>query len=220
MAEIYPAGIRYTSNVSFDDDFDAYFVKIEGELLCYEGSEIDVEVVAGRIEAYYIDVIGAESHGFSTFDLFDQLQEAFDCYRLMYDVEMDDLAESFLQEFGDASQPNVLLLHRLEVLSPFRGAKLGLAAINRTIDLWGHGCGYAVLLPAPLQAQPAYSLGDQRWREAMALDKFTPDIEAACDRLAAYYALLGFRPVPNSEWMALNLDFERPSLEEIGFESN
>lgn len=218
MSNVFPAGIRYTSHVSFEDDFDAYFVKIEGELLCDADDESDAEIVAGRIEAYYIDVIGAESHGFSTFDLFDQLQEAFDCYRLMYDPSTGELADSFLVEFEDASQPNVLLLHRLEVLAPYRGAKLGLAAINRTIEMFGHGCGYAVLIPAPLQQEQSDRSGDQYWREAMALDKFTQDIEAACRRLTDYYSLLGFRPIPNSEWMALNLDFMRPSLGEIGFE--
>ena len=112
---------------------------------------------------------------------------------------------------------DVLLLQRLGDLPAFRGIKLGLAAIHRTIQQFGRDCGYVLLKPMPLQAEPADSVERKRWRRTLALSKFPKNIEAGRRRLADYYSLLGFRPVPNSEWMALNLDFALPSLEEIGF---
>lgn len=217
MTQVLPAGIHYTATAAFEDDVAVYFTEIKGDLLCYAGEEEESPVVAGRIQAYYIDVSGAESEGYSLFELFDTLQEGSECYQLLYDAQSEELAATFLAAFEETVEPNVLLLQRLEVLPSFRGARLGLAAIHRTIQQFGHGCGYVVLKPVPLQIEPIRSASDQHWRKAMALERFPADIDAGVRRLRAYYGLLGFRLIPGSEWMALNLDFVRPSLADVGF---
>lgn len=217
MTQLLPAEIRYTSTVNFEDDIDAYFTEINGELLCHVSEEDESPVTAGRIQAYYIDISGAESEGYSHYDLFDLLHEGNECYHLLFDAQSDEWDDAFLEAFDETVERNVLLLQRLEVLPGFRGGRLGLAAIHRTIQQFGHGCGYVVLKPVPLQIEPIRSASDESWRTEMALEQFPTDIEAGVRRLRAYYGLLGFQLIPDSEWMAINLDFMRPSLADIGF---
>ena len=59
MAPVYPAGITFTVDTSFEGDaIEAYFTRIEGELLCYASSGDKLGVHAGLLELYVIDIAG------------------------------------------------------------------------------------------------------------------------------------------------------------------
>ena len=213
MAPVYPAGITFTLGTSFEGNaIEAYFTRIEGELLCYASSGDELEVHAGLLELYVIDIAGALGRGHELCDLFDQSQEAFECYELLFDPATGELREKFLDEFEDASGMNILLLHRLEILPAFRNHRLGLKAINRALDLFGYGCGYAMLKAMPLQFEARDSAEREQWYTEMQMAGFASDEVASRSRLQAYYARLGFRSIAGAPWMALNLDYERPVL--------
>lgn len=218
MASIFPAGITFTMETSFDlDAIAAYFTRIEGELLCYASSGDELVVPAGLLEFYIIDISGALGRGHELFDLFDQSQEAFECYELLFDPASGELHEKFLDEFEAASGMNILLLHRLEVLPAFRNSRIGLAAISRAIDLFGGCCGYAVLKAMPLQFESRDSTDRQQWYAEMKMAEFSGDETVSGSRLQAHYARLGFRSIAGTPWMALNLDYERPAIQELAF---
>lgn len=209
---VYPAGITFTMETPFDgDDIDAYFTRIKGELFCHASGNDETTVHAGFLELYIIDISGAQGRDHDLFDLFDQTQEAFECYELLFDPETGELSEPFLDQFGEASGVNILLLHRLEILPAFRSHRLGLRAINRALALFGHGCGYAVLKAMPLQFEAHDAAERAQWYAEMQLAGFASDEAASRSRLQAHYALLGFRPIAGTPWMALNLDYERPA---------
>ncbi len=216
MATVHPAGITFTIETPFDlEDTTAYFTRIKGELFCYASEEDETTVYAGFLELYIIDIFGAQSHDHDLFELFDQTQESFECYELLFDPETDELNEPFLDQFEDATGANILLLHRLEVLPAFRSHKLGLRAINRALDLFGNGCGYAVLKAMPLQFEAHDAAERAQWYTEMQLAGFASNEAASRSRLQAHYALLGFCAVAGTPWMALNLDNERPEVEMV-----
>lgn len=195
------------------DAIEAYFTRIEGELLCYASSGDELEVHAGLLEFYIIDISGAMGRGHELFDLFDQSQEALECYELLFDPATGELRERFSDEFEDASGLNILLLHRLEILPAFRNHKLGLKAINRALDLFGHGCGYAVLKAMPLQFEARHSADREQWYAEMQMAEFSADETVSCSQLPAHTARLGFDSIAGTPWMtALNLACERPSV--------
>lgn len=218
MTPVYPAGIRFTIDTIFDDDaLEASFIGIKGDIFCYRGEEDETEVRAGELEAYIVDVYGAEALGYSVADIFDQMQESFECYELLFDHGSGEMKESFVSDFDDAPSRNIVLLNRLQVLPDFRGARIGLAAISRTLDVFGAGCGYAVLNAAPLQSGDVDRSSRAQWYQAMRLSEFSGDIDLACLKLQKHYALLGFRPIADTTWMALNLSYTRPRLADIGW---
>jgi len=131
---------------------------------------------------------------------------------LLFDPATGELRESFLDEFEDAVGLNILLLQRLEILPAFRNHKLGLQAINRALDLFGHGCGYAVLKAMPLQFEARNPADREQWYAEMQMAEFAGDEVVARSRLQAYYAQLGFRQIAGTPWMAANLDNERPGV--------
>ena len=217
MRSIDFAGVRFRIESLLGEDISAYFVRVDGELLCYYDDEEDRPHRAGTIEFYLIHADDALVHGYAVEDLFDQMQESADCYHLLFDTETGDFRRSFTAAFDESSGWDILMFHRLEVLPAFRGYRLGLAAIDRSIELFGRGCGYAVLKAVPLQVEPLDSPAKARWHEEMQLATFPADQAAAQARLQAHYARLGFRSIAGTEWMAANLDYRRPDLAEIGF---
>lgn len=217
MGSIDFAGIRFQIETILAEDVSAYFVCVTGDLLCYCDDAEDRPQIAGKIEFYLIHAGGAQAHGHATEDLFDQMQESYECYDLLFDPETGDFRESFTAAFEEPTGWDILMFHRLEVLPAFRGYRLGLAAIDRAIEIFGQGCGYAVLKAVPLQVEPLYSPEKARWHEEMQLATFPEDEAVACTRLQAHYARLGFRSIFGTDWMASNLAYQRPDLVEIGF---
>lgn len=215
MKPIDLASVQFQIESLLIEDVPAFFTQVEGEIFCYYGD--DTPVHAGRIECYLIDVEQAEARDVAPADLFDQMEEAYECYELLFDPESDEIRDEFMDAFGVAETRNILMLHHLEVLSAFRGHSIGLAAMSRAIDLFGQGCGYVVLKVAPLQfASRDYSL-EANWYEKYGLAQFTADKVAAGQKLQDYYARLGFRSIPEKQWMVLNLAYKRAGFGEIGY---
>lgn len=201
-----PFGVRFVLQVPFGEEIDAYFTRVDGELLCLPTEEEEDPVSAGRLECYIIDVEGAEAQGFHPMDVFDQMQESYECYKRMFEPDSGVLRPEFVAAFGEALSRNVLMLHRLEVLPAFRHAGLGLAAMEQAIRRFGCGCGYAVLQAMPLQFEPRRDAQREQWFAAMQLADFPQDEAQARRKLQSYYARLGFRSIGRTEWMALNLE--------------
>lgn len=78
-------------------------------------------------------------------------------------------------------------------------------------------CQPVVLKVAPLQFADRQYSPKPNWYEKYGLAKFPEDMAAARQKLQNYYARLGFRQLRDTEWMMLNLSYQRRTLEEVGY---
>lgn len=224
MNQIVFSSMRFVVTAEMDEnDPYAHIKEVDSELLCYAYDDMedadDEPVVAGKLSFCVVDVYGAQQFGISLSELFDQTAELWDCYTLLFDPVTETLSTQFEETFDYAPSANILLLNRLEILPTFRKRRIGLAAIARTLTLFGGDCGYAVLKAAPLQFESRNSGEESKRFAEMQLAHFGEDKERALGKLQAYYARLGFRPIGNDGWMALNLGYERPDMEALGVDN-
>jgi GNAT superfamily N-acetyltransferase len=177
---------------------DDCVTEIRGKIWIYlEDTDEDVE--AGEITVQYLDVWRAKAAGLSIWDLFDATSHIGNAtYQAVWDAE----AQGYKPGITDAlSGYNLLIIHTMQIKPEFRGHNLGLAAVDTTINRFGHDCALIIVKPYPINA---YDLtGDQ--------------IEQGVKSLSAYYARLGFVKVPDSDLMALDLDLVRPTAYEAGY---
>jgi hypothetical protein len=193
--------IEYHTSVLVPDihlNVDDCVTQIRGKLWIYR-KDTDEDVEAGEIVVQYLDVFRAKSAGLSIWDLFDATSHTGNAtYQAVWDADSND----YKAEVTDAlSGYNVLIIDTMQIKPEFRGHNLGLAAVDTTINRFGHDCALVIIKPYPINA---YDLtGDQ--------------IEQGAKSLSAYYARLGLVKIPNSDLMALDLDLVRPTAYEAGY---
>lgn len=203
--------IEFSSTAFFTDEVKDHITIIEGIIKNYEGKKI------GEVEAYYLDIAMSINQNYDTFELFDAIIDLNDYYAVLYDASDVWFRETVIDELGgDVRGTNLLIIHRIEILPEHRGQKVGLAAIYKTAQQFGHGCGFIALTPAPLQFQ-LYK-DDAGWQNKMNISDFVRDKETATNKLGAYYGKLGFRQVGDSDIYVLNPAHKQPDLTTIGFE--
>jgi GNAT superfamily N-acetyltransferase len=178
---------------------DDCVTQIRGKLWIYR-KDTDEDVEAGEITVQYLDVWRAKAAGLSIWDLFDTTSRTGNAtYQAVWDTE----AQGYKPGITDAlSGYNVLIIHAVQIKPEFRGHNLGLAAVNTTINRFGHDCALVIVKPYPINAHDLP--GDQ--------------IEQGVRSLTAYYARLGFFEIPDSPLMALDLDRIRPTAYEAGYQ--
>lgn len=212
MNAFQPSHIEFISSAIFGEDPENYITTITGKLICYDESS-DQECEAGEITALYLDFSGVHDSDFPIMDVVDQHQEALEQYHVLFDSATGDVKEgiwSIHEPFLSGS--NWLILSRLEIRPAFRGQKLGLAAIHRTMQQFGHGCALISLEVGPLQFEPHEGYPDkEQWFVEMEMGSFTTDIPRATQRLKEYYRLLGFQEVAGTNIMILNPSYQRPN---------
>ena len=204
--------VEFSSSAFFTDDVEDYIVNVTGII------KNDEETKIGELEAYYLDIEMAITQNYDIFELYDAIINLTDYYAALYDA--DDhwfFKETVVDEFGgNVINANLLVIHRIEILPEYRGQKIGLAVIYKTIQQIGRGCGFIALMPAPLQ----FSLykDNDRWQKTMNVSDFVQNEKVAIKKLGIYYGQLGFRQVGDSGVYILNPALTQPDLITIGFE--
>lgn len=217
MNSFYPSHIEYSSSVLLEDEIDTYFTRITGKIICGD-LNIEQECEVGKIEAFYLDLVGAWSDGYPTEAVFDLDQETYDHFSRLFDPVTEEVQKDVLDSFGpDILGDNWLVLNRLEILPRFRGKKLGLAAMHRTIQQYAKNCAFVALEVAPLQLGERTTNSEKQRAAEMQFHLFTQDKAIAAQRLKDHYSIVGFKEVPNSNIMLLNPTYQQPTLKEIGF---
>lgn len=212
MKAILPSHLEFTSSAVFREDEENYLTTITGKLICYDEAN-DKECEAGQITALYLDVSGAHESDFPITAIIDLHQEAQEQYRVLFDHETGEMKEEILaihEPYLIGS--NWLILSRLEIRPAFRGQKLGLATMYRTMQQFGHGCALISLEVVPLQVENREGNPDkEQWFIDMEMGSFTTDIPLATQRLKDYYSLLGFQEVTGTNIMILNPSYQQPN---------
>lgn len=168
-------------------DENEYVVELDGTIVHAEEGEPETE--AGKISAFLLQAGRAFNDDESMFDAFDnhsvQLAEVA---ALVFDPDEEGIRESL----RDGTDSDVLFLASVTILPEHRGRRLGQLAVQRTIDMFGKGCGIAVLRPFPMQQNRSMS---KERRTKLALDGFDRNAKRATKRLADYWSELGFRAI-------------------------
>ena len=112
-------------------------------------------------------------------------------WELLFDVETGYWKEEIQDEY-EASASDLLIIDCMEIRPKWRGMGVGPAAVDRTIDIFGAGCGLVACKPWPLQFTPAFA------RDQKALKRLkAPGVgrDEAVRKLRAYWSRLGFWPL-------------------------
>ena len=186
------ASIEFAVRASLHGEYvDADFVhSILGKISAKSEGRGDEEDV-GYIKASLVQFGEALDHGISTARLGDGIDgNIAEYWELLFDLDTGCWKEEVQDEY-EASGCDLLIIDCMEISPKFRGKGVGRIAIDRTIDIFGPGCGLVACKPWPLQFTPAFA------RDRKALNRLkAPGVGQgeAVRRLRAYWSRLGFWP--------------------------
>ncbi|MEX1026435.1 MAG: hypothetical protein WD049_00285 [Candidatus Paceibacterota bacterium] len=164
--------------------------------------ETDQSTEIGTVEFYYANLGEAMNCGVHAYEVFDaKAQSLADIYDAIFD-EGGEFRDALSRVTGDISESNVLILSSLEIVPKWRRKELGLLVLQSIMRRFGVGCSLVVLKPFPLQFEGVFGIrsGD------IDNPQLRGEIQSATEKLQHYYSRLGFKAVPNSNILALNLD--------------
>jgi hypothetical protein len=201
------------------DYYDEYVLDASGKITLTEitsdGTEKDPRPI-GHLNVRLVQMGRCINDGASLFELFDSFDQYFhDIYGQLFDPGIDTFTETICRQFKDlGSSSNILLIDEVELLPPFRGERIGLAAVHRAIDVWGPSDCLVII---PLYPAQFYDRRDDAdWKKKMQPDTFVQDEEAARSKLQRYWGILGFERIWDNRFIcALCTNNQHPSMQDI-----
>ena len=187
------ASVDFAVRVSLCEEYlDADFVHpILGRIFVTSegcGDEED----AGYIKASLVQFGEAMDHGIGADRLGDGIEGSVaEYWELLFDLETGYWREEIQDEY-EAPGCDLLIIDCMEIRPKWRGMGVGSAAVDRTIDIFGAGCGLVACKPWPLQFTTAFA------RDRKALKRLNaPGVgrDEATRKLRAYWSGLGFWPL-------------------------
>jgi hypothetical protein len=149
----------------------------------------------GRIGASLVQFGEALDQGISAERLGDGISgDISEYWEHLFDVETGYLKEEIQNEF-EVVDLNLLIIDYVAIYPEFRGLRIAESAIERTIDIFGTGCGLVACKPWPLQFTPSVA-NDQEALKRLALLKTSKG--EAIRKLRLYWSRLGFWPLGNT----------------------
>lgn len=195
------ASVEFLLRAALHDDVDADYVHSIAGKITAEGHQ-GGEEGAGRIGASLVQFSAALDHGISTTRLGDGISgEISEYWEHLFDMETGYLKEAIQTDY-EVGGLDLLIIDYVEIYPKFRGLGIGVSAINRTIDVFGAGCGLVVCKPWPLQFTPAIA------RDQKALKRLdVPNVReyVALRKLRVYWSRIGFWPLGNTGIYVLSL---------------
>lgn len=163
----------------------------------------------GIFKATVLDIESAVNERESIFDVFDWSQETIGFFEPLYEEDgsfKDPVARLLYGKYGGMWEPNALLLQRLAIKRQFRGFGYGLQALQALIEELRVGVGIIAMKPFPLQFEGRTRNRDEEELSEYCFDQFLGNARTARAKLRRYYARLGFKPVPKTEYMVMSAD--------------
>ena len=187
------ASVEFTVRASLREEYvDADFVHSILGRVFVKSEDLRDEEDAGYIRASLVQFGEAMDHGIGTERLGDGIEgNIAEYWEVLFDLDTGYWKEEIQDEY-EASGCDLLIIDSIEIRPRFRGTGVGPAAVDRTIDIFGPGCGLVACKPWPLQFTPAFA------RDRKALKKLeAPSVgrDEAVRKLRAYWARLGFWPL-------------------------
>ena len=187
------ASIEFTIRASSHEEYvDTDFVHSILGKISVRSEDRENHEDAGYIKASLVQFGAAIDHGISTERLGDGIDgNIAEYWELLFDLDTGCWKEEVRDEY-EASGCDLLIIDCMEISPKFRGTGIGPIAVDRTIDIFGPGCGLVACKPWPLQFTSAFA------RDRKALNRLkAPGVGQgeAVRRLRAYWSRLGFWPL-------------------------
>lgn len=187
------ASVEFVVRASLrEESVDADFVHSILGRVFVKSEDLRDEEDAGYIRASLVQFGEAMDHGISTERLGDGIEGSIaEYWELLVDLETGYWREEIQDEY-EVSGCDFLTIDCVEIRPKWRGLGVGPAAVDRTIDIFGPGCGLVACKPWPLQFTPAFTRDQKAFKKLKA-----PGVgrDEAVRKLRAYWSRLGFWPL-------------------------
>jgi hypothetical protein len=207
VKEPFSARVQFTLSVAIQESYGAkdFLQSISGKILARHDND-ERESGAGYITATLVQFGDALDHGITPDRLGDGIGgDIAEYWEHLFDVETGRW-KGAIQDAFEILGTDLLVIDCLEVYPRFRGQEIGLAAVGRTIDVFGPGCGLVACKPWPLQFTPAFT---NNRRKLQRLLPPNTDLDNAVRKLRTYWSRAGFWPVGQTEIYALSMSQRR-----------
>lgn len=171
------------------DDDGKYSIQVEGIVLC-SSSDDDDGTVCGRLRAYILkteDMIEAEGFDIDAWEGEDELD---DVARSIYTTS-GTWSDDVRSVWPDVTSMDVLVIEDIFLEKPHRRMGIGLAIADRTISVFGRGCGLAAISPWPSEVE---NRDDE------------DEAKQAHRKIGKYSQRLGFKIVPGTDLWVMSLE--------------
>lgn len=181
-----------------------------------DGKEGTSFLPIGEIHALLVHIEHRNSEE-SAFDIIDMDTDTYSCCHHLivpYGDDFSDELHACIEGLDIEIAPNILYLQKMHLLPDYRGRRIGLAVIHKTISTFARKCGVVVMKPYPGQfwKKPELAATDPFMVNTAYIDK-----SQAIQKLAAYYSRLGFSPLAQTGLMVLDPYAPLPEMEQLGF---
>lgn len=172
--------------------------EIYGRIVASQDDDTNVEE-AGALYASLVQFNEAIDHGIDTARMGDGISgELAEYWEQLFDVNTGDLKPELRVEYETVGC-NLLILNCIEVYPKFRRHRIGLAAVQRLIDVFGAGCALIAARPYPLQFTPSFADDPDKLQKLQAPNG---PKEEAVSKLQRYWFKIGFMAYGLSEiWL-------------------
>jgi hypothetical protein len=167
----------------------------------------------GKLRAYRINAALAFENGQSLFDACeDHSHEMHFCHKLLYEANGYCFKEPLVERL-EAMEMDFLVIDYVLLNPKWRGLKVGLLAVRKTIDLLGGGCGLTVCHIAPLNPDAAeFAKVPKSW---IPRQNNPEERKEATVKLRGYFRQLGFERIGRSPYYGLSMARKTPNAEEL-----
>jgi GNAT superfamily N-acetyltransferase len=199
--------VEFTVRTALHEQYveEDFVHSIKGRILT--GAEGRAEEEIGRLDATVVQFAEALDRGISPDRLGDGIDGGISEYwERLFAPEEGRLKEEIVDEY-EALNSDLLIIDCVEVCPKFRGRGVGRFAIERTIEIFGTGCGLVACKPWPLQFTPAAAGNPQLLKR---LDAPEVAREEAVSKLRKYWSTLGFWPVRDTGIYIRSLSLNSP----------
>jgi hypothetical protein len=146
----------------------------------------------GCVNASLVQFGSALDHGITADQLGDGISGSIaEYWEQIFDVETGRWTDEIREEFEIAGS-DLLIIDYVELDPVLRGHALGLAAVRRTIEIFGSGCGLVACKPWPVQFTPAFA-SNRRRLQRLQLPALAE--HEAVRKLRLYWSKAGFWPL-------------------------
>lgn len=205
--------IRFSIHATLTPEYEQEpLTHVSGEIIFQPNRDEDQEVVVGHIDGYVVRGGRVVNDGYSFYEACDaESGELEEIAATIWDQKQGGFREDLVQSCGDLIAPT-----RLTILPAHRGKGVGLLALWRFLDFFGSGAAIAVIKPFPLNHCGRDDPGRDARDPAMGYDQFKDTtLEQGTRKLAAYYGRLGFDQIPGTDLYYINMEYQRPALEDL-----
>lgn len=201
-----------------DEEPSKYLTHLHGTVEWRDPEDEEQVTPIGAFGFYLFDCNSALNDEASWHDIFDTEGTTFDAYQELYEFKCWDFNAKVEKAVFSEEYPitfNLMLMDRLVIYPEHRGFGIGLMTLRAIIHQFRSFAGLIAMKPFPLQFEssemnelnglPRYEWG---------LEAFNAKERPATQALRRYYARLGFKKLPSSDYMVrdtLNL----PATEDL-----